>query len=482
MPQTTMGDDFFLSARPEGGTQANYFRPKAVTEIVFPDVGMIMYPMFWNKYAIYLHENGYELTEQDHLYLWAERDGTRVATDGVLYYALRSLYETRQGRIPDITVGENAASEWLFKPATATGQGLYDGLVDHFLQVARGQAPSLAEFTTATLGFMSQRFRARCAENDISFAEQFETQLHNVSHNPAAAEREKYDSIVTAFVRAIERCFTAVPALHRTRLSEVVIGSNLNFVRPLLEQAPTATLARLANTQFAIAADEANAFLEAVQAREHGEYLVGSILLIAVVGPSRDRDAILNDLRQLPELYRSRADIVEEAHAQFPEATISSEVVDVLEPLCYFWSVNYFLADGEDLARHLIANTSGIITDDDIDDLFQDHGTAESFARFIELSTQDRYGAELTGLLEVLTSMQEDDVVAFLDQFRAQLGAGESPRELFIALLEWNNVLVDETDHYRVTAPIQENDSATFYGVDEVINWTETLTEAVADG
>jgi hypothetical protein len=482
MPPTNTTNEFFLSARPEGGTQANYFRPKAVTEIVFPDVGMIMYPMFWNKYAIYLHKNGYDLAEQDHLYLWAERNDERVATDGELYYALRSLYATRQGTIPDIAVGENAASEWLFKPSMVTGRGLYDELVDHFLTVATGEAPSVDEFTTETLGLMSQRFRSRCAENDISFPEYFKTQLHSVTHSSEADERDRYDSVVTAFVRALERSFAAVPTLHRTRLSEVVIGSNINFVRQLLEQAPPSTLARLANTRFPLSADEANAFLEAVQAREHGEYLVGSILLIAVVGPSLDRDAILDKLRRLPELYQSRSDIVDEAREQFPDADISTEVLDVLEQLCYFWSINYFLADGEDLARHLIANTPGIITEADLDELFKSHETAESFERFIELSTQDRYAAELTDLLTVLTSMDEDDVAAFLDQFRAHLDAGDSPRELFIALLEWNDVLVDESDHYRVTAPIQENDSATFYGVDEVINWTKTLTEAVDNG
>jgi len=63
--------------------------------------------------------------------------------------------------------------------------------------------------------------------------------------------------------------------------------------------------------------------------------------------------------------------------------------------------------------------------------------------------------------------------------YRQLLGDGYSPRQLFVELLEWNGVLVDETEHYRVVAPIQENDSASFYGVDEVINWTKTLQAAV---
>lgn len=472
-------DEFFLSARTEGGTQTNYFRPKAVTEIVFPDVGMIMYPMFWNKYAIHLAEEGYDLPEQDHLYLWAERDGQRDATEGVLYYSLRSLYATRQGEIPDIAVGENAASEWLFEPSTVTGRGLYDELVDYFLQVATGTAPSIEEFTDKTMGYMSQRFRSRCVDHEFSFPDCFKEELRSVSLGRDADERKRYDAVVTAFVQALDRAFEQIPELHRTRLGEVVIGSNINFVRPLLHQAPSSVLSRLDNTRFSISADEANAFLEAVQAREHGEYLVGSILLIAVVGPTRDRDAILNDLRRLPELYNSQTDIVVDARQQFPEANISEEVVNVLEQLCYFWSVNYFLADGEDLARHLIANMDGVITDSEINALFEEHGTSDSFEQFIELSTQERYASELQTLISLLTSMGEDEVAAFLNEFQTRLGAGDSPKQLFLKLLERNDVLVDESDHYRVTAPIQENDSASFYGVDEVINWTETLVGAV---
>lgn len=481
MSNSKTSNEFFLSARVEGGTQANYFRPKAVTEIVFPDVSMIMYPMFWNKYAIYLDAKGYDLSNQNHLYLWAERDGERVATESVLYYALRSLYATRQGKIPNIAVGENAASEWLFKPSSATGRGLYDELVDHFLQVTIEEAPSLDEFTDETMKYMSQRFRSRCTDNSFSFPDCFETQLQSITLPTNADKRDRYDGVVTAFVRALERAFKQVPTLHRTRLSEIVIGSNIDFVNPLLKEAPVSRLTRLANTNFAISADEANAFLEAVQAREHGEYLVGSILLIAIVGPSQDRESILNDLRRLPELYQSRNNIVEDARQQFPDAEISAEVLDALEQLCYFWSVNYFLADGEDLARYLITNTDGVITEDDITDLFKEHETADSFERFIELSTQERYAAELDDLITLLNSMDEDEVVAFLEKFRVHLSAGSSPRQLFLTLLEWNDILVDESDHYRVTAPVQENDSASFYGVDEVINWTETLTEAVTD-
>lgn len=474
-----ISDEFFLSARAEGGTQTNYFRPKAVTEIVFPDVGMIMYPMYWNKYALHLANEGYNLAAQDHLYLWAERDGERDATEGVLYHSLCSLYETRQGEIPDIAVGENAASEWLFKPSTVTGRGLYDELVDHLLQAATGAAPSIEEFTDKTMGYMSQRFRSRCIDSGFSFPDCFETHLRQVSVAPDADEYERYDAVVKAFVQALEQAFKQVPDLHRTRLGEVVIGSNINFVRPLLEQAPPVVLARLANTRFVISADEANAFLEAVQAREHGEYLVGSILLIALVGPSRDRESILTELRRLPELYHTQNDVPTEACQQFPEANISKTVVDALEHLCYFWSVNYFLADGEDLARHLITHTDGVITESEITTLYEKHETTDSFEQFIELSTQERYIRELDDLITLLASMGEDDVAAFLDAFRTRLEAGDSPKQLFITLLEWNGVLVDESDHYRVTAPIQENDSATFYGVDEVINWTQTLVEAV---
>ena len=479
MPGSHAATEFFLSARTESGRQTNYFRPKAVTEIVFPDVGMIMYPMFWNKYLISLERQGYDLTEQDHLYLWAEREGKRDPTESVLYYSLRSLYATRRDSLPDIAVGESAASEWLFTPSTVRGRGLYDELVDHFLRVADGDPPPLNEFTEETNTYMSQRFRSRCTDAGFSFPDCFEVELRAVKLSDEADERERYDGVVTAFVRALQRAFEAVPALHRTRLGEVIIGSNIGFVRPLLEQAPEAVLDRSANTEFEVSADEANAFLEAVQAREHGEFLVGSILLISIVGPTQDRDAILNELRRLPDLYRSRADIVERARQEFPGADISPEVCDVLEQLCFFWSVNYFLADGEDLARQLIANTDGVITDDDLKEVFDERATADSFERFVELSTREQYATDLGDLIQLLESMGEDDVVAFLQAYRQLLGDGYSPRQLFVELLKWNGVLVDETEHYRVKAPIQENDSASFYGVDEVINWTKTLWEAV---
>jgi hypothetical protein len=231
-----------------------------------------------------------------------------------------------------------------------------------------------------------------------------------------------------------------------------------------------------------VTADEANAFLEAVQEREWGEYLAGSILLIATIGPFRDNAKIMDELRQLPQLYESRADIVTAALDTFPDADFTPKIRDALHELSYFWSVNYFLADGEDLARKLFTAADGdTFTQADLDTLFANEPTAQTFEAFLELSHRDQYIQELTNLIDLLDAMDEPDVADFLRTYEQILGEGHSTTDTFIELLKARETIIPEEEYYQITAPFQDNDSAGFYGVSEVISWTRTLVAAQSD-
>jgi hypothetical protein len=486
MSRQAAQNSFFLSARPEEGTQTNYFRPKEVTKIVFPDVGMIMYPLFWVKYGIYLDRYGYDLGSQSHLYLWAERDDDRDPTESVLYYSLLGKYWAETTDEQDISVGESAATEWIFEPSARTGHGPYDEVYEHFrdgvTRIKRGDPVDLESFTTDTRSLLSQRFRSKCAEHGVSFTSLFAARLDGISLDTDADTVTLYEGVVRAFVRAVVEAFEAVPTLHRKRLGETIIGSNISFTQPLLEGAPPSTLDRLANTRFAVSADEANAFLEAVQHREWGEYLVGSILLIATIGPFQDNASIMDELRQLPQLYESRDDIVTSSLATFPDADFAPAVRDALQELSYFWSVNYFLADGEDLARKLFTAADGdTFTQADVDTLFATEATAQSFEDFLELSHRDQYARQLADLIDLLEEMGESDVAEFLRTYEAVLGEGLSTTDTFLELLKAREMIIPEDEYYQITAPFQDNDSAGFYGVSEVISWTKTLVAAQAN-
>ena len=51
--------EYYISALPNTFSRSSIFRPKQLGDLIFPAVGMIMYPLYWCKYFLYLTAQGY---------------------------------------------------------------------------------------------------------------------------------------------------------------------------------------------------------------------------------------------------------------------------------------------------------------------------------------------------------------------------------------------------------------------------------------
>lgn len=66
-------EHFYVTGIPKKRKLPKLFRPKELRHYVFPELGMIMYPLFWVKYTLFLIKEGYVPWEQKHLFFWGKR-------------------------------------------------------------------------------------------------------------------------------------------------------------------------------------------------------------------------------------------------------------------------------------------------------------------------------------------------------------------------------------------------------------------------
>jgi hypothetical protein len=468
-------EGMYLSASADKSSRSKLFRPKEITEIVFPGIGMIMHDIFWVKYTIYLEDRGYEVHSQEHLLLWAEKDGIKKPTEGVLYYSLLSEYISDIGEIEDsVSAGSDATKNWIFKSPEETGYSHYEAVMDDILTAANNPE----EFDIG--GFIENRlssdFRGKCSESGIEPKRILEDRLSKINVDSDDSERNRYEGVLAAFTKALADMFDRdrYDRLHRNK-SENIIESNMNFATDLIEEVGLSQIETLANTDFSFTQEEVATLVEAIQQKKNGEYLAGSILIITYLNRVHG-----GDTRDIYGIYQENKDLVEDARSYLPTVSFSSEVIEKLEILCFYWKVNYFLADGEDMARKKIMGEGGDYTETIdlgmVERWLEETESGENVVEFIDDLINKGWLDELERLIEKMKREGEEDIVEFFEKLHEGVGANRSPAEIYLDLLEQRGTVRREAEEvYRMEFEPSTSGSAGFYGIDPLTDWTEAM-------
>ncbi len=466
---------FYLSATKKRGENPKLFRPKELREYVFPGIGLVMYDLFWVKYSLHLKLNkNYDLTEQNRLFLWAEKDGKKEPEESVLYYSLLSRYLSQITEIKDVSVGKIAARGWLFKRKWKN-------------KILRGlkrfaKKPEEFDFEDFVESAFSSEFKTKCKRKEVDLVEILRAVMEA---NPPTSNNteERVKEVISSFVKGVERVFREDEKLHGVNNNEVVIGPNIDFTEKVLGEVEDASLEPLANTNFRFRRKEVEAFIQALSLTQKGEYLLRSFVLIAYFDPlSNDNDSIKGKLRRVSDIYRKDDSFTDQAAGKFRGITLPESILGELEESCFFWALNFFLGDGEDIARKLLnekrEEEKSTLSTKDVEEYFQRSDNFRvNYIREIYKRLKQRWEGELSNLIENLRRKGESGVADYLELLSDCLEKNLEIEKTFLKLLNNQGTIEKEADdlHIVVNPYSDSSPSASFYAIDQAISWTKRV-------
>jgi len=117
-------EEYYISVASERSSRVNLFRPKQLTDLIIPNIGMIMNPPFWIKYILYLAKNGYNFQDRrrnKRLFFEVQCQNfqkDKVYENSILFILMLAAIKYNQ-IFENIKVGVDwcckKPSEWLFK-------------------------------------------------------------------------------------------------------------------------------------------------------------------------------------------------------------------------------------------------------------------------------------------------------------------------------------------------------------------------------
>lgn len=469
----TPEENVFLSGTRETQSRSNLFRPKELREVVFPGLGMIMHSLFWVKHTFYLGEQGYELGAQDSILLWADRDGPEYS-ESLLFYCVYSNMDTA-GEVT-VNAGQRTTRDWLFRRDKDREGGVYAQLASNLRSLA--ETPTSPDYESFIEASFAPWFRTRCDELRVDLEAELSDTLGPALDTPDGSTRER--ELAEAFATVVGRIVRENPSL-RSGKGMQVISTTSHFARRVYDVATPAHRATLANTTLDFTADEATALLEAVGRMENGEHFLRSLVFILYLDPTtHSRQEIEQQMRHLYDLVVEDAgSIVSEVQTKYRISAIDQRVTTGLDATAFYWVLNFFMADGETIARKLLEYVDSPLEVDDVRDYFEDNPSiADRYRSFFDYTSECR-----PYLSELATELDADaatDTNRFIDTLMRGLAEERDPTELFVDLLESQGTVEEKTEgHYLVVTRPQNTNAASFYGIGPLVSWAGTIAESV---
>jgi hypothetical protein len=471
---------FYISGIPRKRKMAKLFRPKELREFVFPELGLIMYHLFWVKYTLYLIKLGYDVSKQKHLFFGIEKNGEINPLEGVLYYSILSkLYNEKEGS-DDVSVGSLWARGWLFKGGW---RNVILGELEKF-----AKDPRNFDFVNFVDVIFHSDFYTDCKRARINLVDVIKTDMLK-EFKAGNDDLESSQDAIKSFVSSITRIFLAT---NEIKWKEgAVIEPNIAFTQKVLlcDLDKWNDLLKIANVNFKFTREELRIFLNSLQSTEPGRYFLRSILLVSYVDPlGHNRDYVRKTMRDIYHLYESEKDFKAKVFTKFSYINLDSSVFDKIEETCFYWELNFFLADGEQLARNILCKdgeTVDIINEDDIKQYFLSSKQEEAtyFRKFLEKMESSKRKSFLTSLINKLrvSNNDNDSIANYFRSLLEGINRRYEPYQIFIELLLAKRTLEKETKKlYRVIVRASKERSKTsFYGIDPLMNWTRTILKAL---
>lgn len=450
------------------------FRPKELNEVVFPEIGMIMDPLFWVKYVLTLEKSGYDLSDQGNLFLWAEKSDSESLEIkmSVLYHSLlwKVFSDEEDGK--NIPRGrDKMVKNYMFK------RGFYN-------EISRGlreycKSPESYNFEDRLVKpVFHAKFKSYFKKRGISLSNIIESEFQKSNIPDIEKFRDRLEKSVETFVKA---CVCAFRENDSLEVPNVIYSGTFNFTKRVLKSGKV-SLKSLCNTNFEFNKEEIETFLESLETSEAGRHLLRSILIVSYFDP-RQKKNLHDELKQVGDLYEQNSDFETKAKERFKDFTFSSSNVQDLGEATFFWEINYFLADGETIAREVLVDKSKIYKRNIEKEIISSE-SYEDFEKFYEnLSRKDRWQKHLSELIRKYEGKQ-GRVVKFLRELLRCVKEDIDTTQMFLELLETRGTLEkkSEISFRALTSSSEDYNDAPFWGVDSLIGWTETILEGFQNG
>lgn len=466
-------EKIFISGTRETESRTNLFRPKELREVVFPGMGMIMHSLFWVKHTFYLAEHNYPLADQDTILLWVTSEEPKY-TESLLYYCVYSNMRTA-GEM-SVNAGQRAVRDWIFRKDSDQPGGIYAQLASNLLRLAeQPRSPDYDSFVDASF---APWFRTRCEELGVDLVAELEDTVGPAldESNPATQER----SLAGGFATAVGRIVRSYPSL-RSGKDTHVISTTYNFARRLYDTAAPEQRSTLANTRLEFTSKEAMALLDAVGRIKNGEHFLRSLIFILYLDPTaHHRDEITQQMRHLyHSVTEGPEEIVTTVRTEYSLSDIDDQIVEGLDATAFYWVLNFFMADGETIARSLLDDIDSPINAANVREFFGSHPSiTDQYRSFFQYT--DECQPHLSALLSELRETDAGPTVAFIETLVAGIDDGLDPAELFLELLVSQGTISEKSaGQYLISTRPQNTNPASFYGIGPLISWAEMLDSSI---
>lgn len=465
------GSKYFLSASQETSSRSRLFRPKELREFVFPGVGMIMHSLFWVKHAAHLYRQNIDPLAQDRLLVYVESDGEVFYNESILWYCFASRLAP-DSRVT-LTAGVKTTKNWLFEPQYEYDGDIYDRVADELQAMrAEGESYDCDRFVDEVF---AQWFVTRCGELGVDLAERLRTDVVSAAHD-SDVEEESYESVVSAFCELVGGLVREFDSL-RGQSNLAVITSTTRFASQLLVPENEDAVEVLADTSFRFTPEQSTALLRAVASIEHGRHFIRSVLFVIYLDPRRHSGSEFNrEMRRIHDLVTDDADAVIRTGSSLVDLReLPAGVLEDLDETSYYWLLNFFMADGETISRTLLDTTDPVITVGDVESYFESNrDRATEFQDFLSRSEDGlQY---LPRMLSEMSATESPRIHRFLTRLQDAIEEGTTPPQVLLDLLEANGTIEEEASgSYRIREYPSNTNSASFYGISPLKNWTETI-------
>ncbi|KXA93546.1 hypothetical protein AKJ64_00330 [candidate division MSBL1 archaeon SCGC-AAA259E17] len=455
---------FSISATPERGSNPRLFRPKELREVVFPEIGMVMYPLFWVKYSLYLDRKSFDLSSQNNLFLWAEKENETYPEESLLYYSLLSEYYSKEEDKNSIAVGSRAAKGWLFK------QDFYERIINGLERYCRN--PTDFNYQSFIDEVFHSDFKTDCSRSNVKLDGIVKSELERADVESEDDYKDQMKLAVEHFVESVAKAFSQTG-----KSGKNVIGPNINFVQKILlteESQPK----NLVNVSFDFTREEAVELLNSLQSTEKGRYLLKSIVLVSYFDPTSHEDKYMRKkMRKISEVYSKTSNFMDRVRSKFSEFEFNPLITERLEQTAFYWELNFFLADGEDIARNFLHDRKKVTKKKLKEHLRNsDRRSVRYIDSFIEKLDQKRWKNYLSKLIRQFEG-KDEDLEQYFSKLLTDLERKTDLVEIFLDLLEEQGTIERSSENlFRVVGSYSEESStASFYGINQMIGWTRTI-------
>lgn len=452
---------------------------------------MILYHFYWIKYLLHLIINHGlsvgDLKAQEFLFFYLEVkdaiDGKRIIPDEGIFH--RSLI----GMSNNTGIPIAAGTDW----AKNTPRKLFETrwefvIIDQLEKFS--QNPTFRTFSAMIPEIFQQDFiQGLDTSLGISIEKELWKEFSCFVNLPKKAI--KTSDLVLALSKTLASLVQRYPEWFRKRnLTGQIILPNLHYIEKNMlphSDGGTAQLKQLANLDYSVTRDEAIAFLHLHEKGKRQQRFLESFILMNLIGRQARYQDVEHSIRSISKKVVDEMDFSTlSAKFSFLDESLFSR--EKIEEMIFFWKFNFFLSDGEWIARLVLNENKVYFYLDDVKNYLKENHQV-LWSRFL-LSFDELSGSgSMDHLNEALTIVTEEkqERASTLDSLGIivkGLKEHRAPLDLICEVMEYFGIILRRNDYtWDVQKKIPDgNNMPFFYGIDAFLQWVNTLQSAIENG